>query len=248
MRRFLATVCYALVLYSNVANAAEEEPLVADLSEHFIDITAGFTGARILLFGAIEGEGRIVVIVRGPPNDMTVRRKEQVAGLWINRQEVHFATVPSFYHVLSGEPLNAWLSADMRRNYEIGTDFLDIRPIGAESPAEGAAFREALIRNLRRIERFGEHAGSVKIISGKLFRADLYLPANVPTGYYNVEVMLIQNGRVKSIRATPLHVNKAGIEEQVYLMAYEYPALYGIAAIVIAVLAGLLANAAFRKV
>jgi uncharacterized protein (TIGR02186 family) len=249
MKRFLAMIGCTLILGSAAAAATENDPLVVDLSEHFIKITAGFTGARVLLFGAIEGDGRVVIIVQGPPEDITVRRKEEAAGLiWINRHEVQFATVPSFYRVLSGEPLKNWLPAETRKRHEIGTDYLDIRPIGAKDAAEGEAFRQALLRNMRRTERFGEEERSVKIVDGKLFRADLYLPANVPTGYYDVQVLLIQDGKVRSVQETPLQVNKAGIEDQVYRMAYEYPALYGIAAIIIAVLAGLLANAAFRKV
>lgn len=248
MRPFLTATLCALILVSSSANAAKDA-LVADLSEHFIEITAGFTGARVLLFGAFEGDGDVVVIIRGPAEDITVRRKEKTAGLiWINRRNVEFATVPSFYRVLSSRPLEGWLSADFRKKYEIGPDFLDIHPIDAESAAEGKAFRQALMRNMRRTERFGEDENSVSIISGKLFRADLFLPANVPTGYYNVDVLLIEDGKARSIQSTPLQVRKTGLEDQVYTMAYEYPALYGIAAIIIAVLAGLIANAAFRKV
>ena len=33
------------------------EPLVADLSNHLIAITTGFTGAQVLLFGATDGPG-----------------------------------------------------------------------------------------------------------------------------------------------------------------------------------------------
>ena len=40
----------------------------------------------------------------------------------------------------------------------------------------------------------------------------------------------------------------AGLGAQVYELAYGYPALYGIAAIIIAILAGLAANAIFRNV
>lgn len=248
MGRVLATFCYALICASAAANAAKDDPLVADLSEHVVKITAGFTGARVLLFGAIEGDGKVVVIVQGPPEDIKVRRKERVAGIWVNRREVEFATVPSFYKVLSSEPLGPWLPEATRKRFEIGVQYIGTHPIGAETPAEGEAFRQALLRNMRRTARFGEDEGSVKLIGGKLFRADLHLPANVPTGYYNVEVLLIQDGKIRSIQATPLQVNKAGIEEQVYRLANEYPALYGIAAIIVAVLAGLFANAAFRKV
>jgi uncharacterized protein (TIGR02186 family) len=247
MTRLLAPLCLALVFVSADANAAKDEPLVADLSENFIRITTGFTGARVLLFGATQGEGKVVVIVRGPPKNISVRRKDEVAGVWINRREVRFGTVPSFYYILSSEPLGDWLPAKVRKRYEIGLEYLNVVPIGAKTAAEHKAFREALIRNMQRMNRFGEDDKSIKFVNDKLFRADLNLPANVPTGNYNVDVMLIENGKVRSIQITPLQVRKAGIEAQIYRMAYDYPALYGVAAIIIAVIAGLLANAAFRK-
>jgi hypothetical protein len=43
-------------------------------------------------------------------------------------------------------------------------------------------------------------------------------------------------------------VTKSGIGAEVFDMAYSYPASYGLLAIAIAVLAGLGANALFRKV
>ena len=53
---------------------------------------------------------------------------------------------------------------------------------------------------------------------------------------------------MKSIQSTPLLVTKSGIGAEVYDMAYSYPAVYGALAIVIAIAAGLGANAAFRKI
>lgn len=60
--------------------------------------------------------------------------------------------------------------------------------------------------------------------------------------------MLVKDGDVKSIQATPLLVTKSGLGADVFDLAYSYPALYGILAIVLATLAGLGANAIFRKV
>ena len=37
--------------------------LVADLSEHRIQIDLGFTGKQVLLYGAIEGDGDVAVVV-----------------------------------------------------------------------------------------------------------------------------------------------------------------------------------------
>jgi len=88
----------------------------------------------------------------------------------------------------------------------------------------------------------------VKMLSSRLFRTDVMFPTNVPTGTYTVEVLLVQDGAVISAQSTPLYVSKIGVLAEVFSFAHDYAAFYGIFAIVFAVLAGLGANAAFRKV
>jgi uncharacterized protein (TIGR02186 family) len=244
LRQFLLTLAIAIA----VTAEAKAEPLIADLSESVVKITTGFTGTKVLLFGAIDGDGKLVVIVEGPRHPLTVRRKHRIAGIWVNRAEVEFDDVPSFYQVLSSDPLEEWLPLRTRDLYQIGVEYLRFAPKSQVGPAEAAKFREALIRNMQRIGRYGVLEGNVTVMGGQLFRADLYLPANLPTGFYSIEVMLVQDGNVKSIQATPLLVTKSGLGAQVFDLAYSYPALYGILAIVVAVLAGLGANAIFRKV
>ncbi len=244
---FLAPLVLLLLALPG-AESARAEPLIADLSESVVRITTGFTGTKVLLFGAKEGDGRIVVIVEGPRHGLTVRRKDRIAGIWVNRAEVRFRDVPSFYQVLSSEPLEQWLPLRTRNTYQIGVEYLKMQPEDDVGPAEASKFRDALIRNMQRIGRYGVLEGKVSVLSGQLFRADLYLPANLPTGFYKIEVMLVKDGDVKSIQSTPLLVTKSGIGAEVYDMAYSYPAVYGALAIVIAIAAGLGANAAFRKI
>ena len=47
------------------------------------------------MFGAVEGEGDILVVVRGPRSEAVVRRKSQVFGIWLNTKSVTFDNVPS---------------------------------------------------------------------------------------------------------------------------------------------------------
>ena len=83
----------ALMLLSAPAHG---QALVADLTNHLIAITTGFTGASVVLFGATDGPGDVAVVVQGPDREMTVRRKRRIAGIWVNSREVMFANVPSF--------------------------------------------------------------------------------------------------------------------------------------------------------
>src|SRR5437764_3846541 len=76
----------ALLLFAALActgGPARADGVVADLSSHLIAITTGFTGASVVLFGATEGRGDIIAVVRGPEREMTVWRKGKVAGIWV---------------------------------------------------------------------------------------------------------------------------------------------------------------------
>ncbi len=237
----------ALTLLAWTTSAAKAEPVIVDLSKNFVAITAGFTGTEVLLFGTTNGYGEVVVVVEGPKEVLAVRRKEKVAGIWINGRQVDFVNAPAFYKILSTSSLDEWLPLSVREANQIGVEYLDLQPRDEIAPAEAAEYRAALIRNKQRIGHYGQVEARMKIVDGRLFRSNVYFPANVPVGKYQVRTYLVDKGKIVSKRTMPLTINKIGIEADVFRVAHEHSALYGIAAIVIAVLAGLGGNALFRK-
>ena len=58
--------------------AAQPESLVADISRYEVAITTGFAGTEMLLFGAVDGEGDVVVIVRGLSRPVVVHRNDMI--------------------------------------------------------------------------------------------------------------------------------------------------------------------------
>jgi len=234
------------------AAPAPAEELVADLSDHLVEITMGFEGAELLLFGAIEGKGDVVVLVHGPAEQLTVRRKEQVGPIWMNRGQMQFTDIPAFYRVMSSRPLGDWLPKALSERQQIGVEHIRLRLAGTAQAAvetpESKLFRAALIRRKQAVGHYGEEAGEVKLLSERLFRTDVSFPTNVPVGNYTVEVFLIHDGMVVSAQTTPLYIKKTGVLAEIFQFAHNYAAAYGVLAIIFAVLAGLGANAIFRKV
>ena len=229
------------------APPARAEPVVADLSKYVISIDSGFTGTDVLLYGAVEDEGDLVIVVRGPTEHVIVRRKERVAGIWMNRDTVEFDDVPAYYTVASNRPLEEIAQLNFRALHQIGLDALRLDAVG-DLPADVVApFREALIRNRVRDGLYSNDVGTMKILSNRLFSATLHFPANVPEGSYRAEVFLIRDGAVISAEQTPLFVNKSGFQWQINHYAHAQPELYGLAAILVALTAGWLAAAVFRK-
>lgn len=232
---------------SLVATAPARAQLVADLSEHLIAITTGFIGTDVLLFGAIDGPGDVVVVVRGPQRTEIVRRKARIAGIWVNERDMVFTGVPSFYAAVSAKPLDEVLSPVARVRHEIGFDYLNITPARAAVPEDVSEFRRALIRNKQREDLYLEEAGKVTFLGSRLFRTRIYFPSNVPTGTYTAEVFLVRDGSVVSAQSTPLVISKIGFGAELFDFAHRRPALYGILAVLIALAAGWLAGVAFRR-
>jgi len=226
---------------------AAAQALVADLSEHLIAITTGFTGTDVLLFGATEGEGDVVVVVRGPPMGIVVRRQARVAGIWINEASLRFEGVPSYYALASSRPIEEIVPAELAARQQIGLSHLKLVPAENVSEREEVEFREALIRNKQRLGLFARAVGRVEFLGRRLFRTNVYFPANVPTGSYMVEVLLIRDGDIAQAQTTPLVVSKIGIGADAYEFAHRHSAAYGGVAIFGALMAGWFAHLAFRR-
>jgi uncharacterized protein (TIGR02186 family) len=239
----LLTHIVLIVLLTTMGRTTLADALVADLSEHLVQINLSFTGKQVLLYGAIQGEGNVVVIVQGPRQPVTVRRKARIAGVWANDVSVTFDDAISFYQVMASAELDEWLPFTLRERHQIGVEYLNFSPREEISPAEKADFQTALIRNKQKLGHYGMLEGRVSVLGGRLFRTEIFFPANVPTGIYNLEAFLVRDGEMISAQKTPLYVSKSGIEAEIFNLAQNFPEIYGILAIFIAVAAGLAANA-----
>lgn len=83
-------------LLALLASPAAAADLITSLSNSLVAITTGFTGSNVLVFGATDGGGDVIVVVRGPESREVVRRKARTFGIWINEAEVVFDNVPGF--------------------------------------------------------------------------------------------------------------------------------------------------------
>lgn len=228
---------------------AQDVPLVADLSNHLVAITTGFTGTDVLLFGATDGPGDIAVVVRGPAVDTVVRRKERFGPIWINGTAIALESVPSYYRVASNRPLEDIAPDLLLSRFQIGLENIRLASTEEITNLElGAKFREALLRLKLEDELYDQGLGAVNLMSNRLFRTELHFPAHVPTGTYLVEVYLFRNGQIASAEILPLAISKIGVGAEIYDFAYNWAPLYGLLSVLLAAAAGWAASAAFRRV
>ncbi|MDG1020490.1 MAG: TIGR02186 family protein [Emcibacteraceae bacterium] len=242
--------------------SANSETLVTDLSQNEIEITSQFAGSELLLFGAIERYARdaiqsdeisvqgldydIIVVVRSEPTDLIIRKKENKAGIWVNNENITVRGVPGYYAIASTRPLDDFLSKDIQVEYGLGLNNLSFISEGESNDLQ--SYKEALFRNMMEKGLYLENSGNVEVKNEILFRANLTFPSNMPVGNYKADVYLVRDGEVIITHNTPLKVDKQGIERVIYNFAHEYPPLYGIMAILVALFAGLFSGFVARKV
>ena len=113
------------------------------------------------------------------------------------------------------------------------------------------SFRIALVQQKRKQGLYADRVGRVTFIGETLFRANLHLPSNVPTGTFLIDVYLVRDGRIVDAQNMPLVISKVGFGADLYKYANSRSIAprfgYGVAAVLVSLLTGWLAHLAFRK-
>ena len=245
----------ALLAPLALAQAAPQPRLVPDVSHRNVEIHYRFSGAELLLFGAIvyprgrlpEQRTDVAVVLKGPMEPIVVRERQKVAGIWMNVGRVRFRSAPSFYAVASSRPLREIIDERTAAIYELGLQNLQLSPGGGAQPAELRRFEAGLIDQRRRYSLFIENPRGVEISEGVLYRARIDIPARVPVGTYTAETFLIQDGRVIAGAVREIRIEKLGFEGFVARAAERWSIAYGIAAVTVSLLLGWGASALFRR-
>jgi uncharacterized protein (TIGR02186 family) len=253
MRAILA----ALLLLMPAAAYGVEPKLVPDVSQRKIQIQTGFTGAQLLMFGAIiyprgvapEEQVDVAVVLRGPTRAITLREKQKVAGIWVNAQSTDFQSAPAYYAIASSRPISKIVDSKTAAIYEMGLDKLQLSPSGEIVNAEQSRFVNGLVDLNRREGLYQQNAGTVEITDNVLYRAYIDIPSSVPVGKYTAETLLIRNGRViVADDKVEVIIQKTGFEQFVTIMAQQYSFIYGLIAVAISLFLGWFAGYVFRRI
>ncbi len=240
----------------------QSQRLVSKLSAIEISINSTFSGESLTLFGNVEApigaNGRsvsgpfdIIIVIQGPSTRRVVREKTPQLGVWLNSEEVIFADVPAYYHVLTTSPLNKITDEDTLRKEGIGLVY-QANPPQYENQSEeervrNKGFAGELVRLMREAEMFGLSERRVSFLSKTFYNANLTLPANVPNGTYLAKTYLFSNGQILDQKAERFVVRTTGAERFIGNAARDYPLAYGLASVLIALFTGWLGAVAFRR-
>jgi uncharacterized protein (TIGR02186 family) len=249
----------ATVSITGLAPPAAAERLITSLSEHRVMVTSSFTGSEVVLFGGIErdtgalplrGNYDIAVTVIGPRQTIVTFRKARVLGIWLNYESRVFENVPSYLAVLTNRPLQAITNTETLHRLQLGLDNIALpQHIDPAQPDDvpGETFRKAFLQLKDEHGLYRQESNGVTFLTPALFRASIALPAEVPTGTYEIDVKLFADGAMIARTPSALEIYKAGFEQFVTTSAQSHGVLYGLATALMAILTGWFASVVFRR-
>jgi len=245
-----------MLLFAAPFLMGQTEPiLVPEVSQSRIEVRQGFTGANLLLYGAVidpQGPGArreydIAVVLKGPAEPIKLREKERIAGIWMNASSNDFRSAPSFFAVASSKSIADIVDPRTAAIYELGTEFIQLSPTGQIEPEEQARYSSGLVEMRERLGLYKQDPQGVRISEGVLYQARIALPSNVTTGQYTAETFAIADGRVLASATAEIEVVKVGLEGTVVYASQRWALFYGLGAIALSLGMGWVAGQAFSK-
>jgi len=235
---FISIICLIETAYAQKA--------YFDLSQNEIGIDTGFKGQELILFGLAEPDHGIIVVVRGPEENLTVRNKKRILGFWFNTKSVIYSNIPKVYFISTYDKIEKLLNKNERYENEIG--FKNIKFIPKDQKdlfIDLTKWNDSIVKIQKRNNLYKRF--DLKFVDDKLFQTRLYFPSNVPTGKYIVTTYRVKNSEIISFNNKLIWVNKSGIGNKIFLFAQRNSILYGIGTIIIAIILGSSAALIFRK-
>lgn len=207
-----------------------------------IEMDAFYDGARVRIEGAAQSGAKALVVVRGASSKEEFNRKGRVGPIWVNRGKVEISSVPSLFLCFGPEPVAALLGREQIDRYQ-----LDEAALKSQMRIEPREMDHEVIRD--HYLKLKKQEGSLLIASGALkmgsslaagepYSVEFQWPKKAPPGRYEVRVYECRDGMVVDQSSLALDVVAVGFPARLGRLAREHGSLYGVVAVIIALLAG----------
>lgn len=264
-KRTLAACVLALLALPLLVSTAEGGPLQVDVRR--VRISLGFAGQQIFLFGqAVPGTERVALVLEAPPSSpVRLMEKGRVGPFWLGVRQYRVEDVPGLYRVHLGCPNGNVLHPCQDNdpldevNRELGSVGRIVGPEDIASRAKievlGGDVDEAARRRLldgfweleQRRGLYEVKRNSIRLNEEGRYCCACELPAGAPEGKYRATAFFLGRGRVLAVAEEGLFVGRSGVIAWLSRLARHHAALYGGMTVLIALAAGWLAGAVFRK-
>ena len=207
---------------------------------------AAFNGRQVQLTGTLPADAEAIIRVTGQAEHRKLKEKGRALGfLWMNRGAVEISGVPSVFLFYPPEGEGSSWSVP-----GVGLDAVRNQARIESEEGHIALLFDEFVKLKQKSGLYGIFPGLVAYgtPSGgeKTFQCTLTLPSALPTGTYRLEVIAVKDHSIVSRATREIEAKEVGIPAFISRLAFDHGTLYGVLAVIIAVLAGLLTGVLFK--
>lgn len=217
-----------------------------------IRIGSFFSGGTVTVRAVVPFGNQVALRLVGPREDLVLMKKGRVGGLWMNVEQIHFQNLPKVYLLWTSEKL-ASLEAGGGPN-TLPLDYASFLSgtLKRETREEEPLLLQELIKLKETDNLYRIIEGTVRIKpleTGVWDQVDavLELPSKIYPGTYALELIGFKGGQGRLLHSSPLVVKLVGFPALVSNLALQKGLLYGILAVIIATVSGLLIGIVFTS-
>ncbi len=237
-------ILFLLLLSTHNASA---RPMVADVNPRRIDIDQNFKGMDLLVYGARNDAGNIVVVVRGPKEKLMLRKKDKVFGVWTNVKNIELDDSYSYYAVAAMKPLDSVQNDNLLDQLEVGEDNIKFPSDELMRESKKTKLKNYVIQLMQEKNLYSKQNYAVRFWGETLFRTFINFPKNISSGIYNIDIYLFNDGALKGYQTMPIYVDKVGFEAFINGMAQNRPLAYGFISVFLALTIGFTVGSLFSR-
>ncbi len=243
MKSFIFII-FTLVCLPLIVNANNND-LAVSIASNRIDVTVGFNGSSIEVFGnRLDQSSDIAIVVEGPKKNVVIWQKARVLGTWVNRHYAKFNDFPVYYHYAISRNNEDDLFKNAMKDNAIGHDgiFHQADSDDLKKIKNLDTFKKALLQKNYNLGVFFKKPAKIKFISDNFFRVSFKVPPSAPTGEYKIRSFLIKNGDVIESTTNVLKVEQVGVNAFIVSSARDYSLIYALVSIFFALFSGWLVS------
>ncbi len=213
-----------------------------------LDIREYFRGAELTISADIPKEASATVEMKGASHDDHLLRKGRRGGLWMSVGEVTVHGAPSVYLVMSTPQAASQSDEGAGRAYNELQKHVEFQ--GA-LPKEGAGVLFQQLVKLKESEGlYGVFPKALKVVGSSgdhtTIEGQLRLPSNIAPGNYQITLSVLNSGKLLESQSVEMPIEMKGLPAFLSNLARKNAVLYGILAVVIALVTGLVMGIVFK--
>jgi len=245
---FISVVIAAMLSYGTSFAA-----LTIKANHDHITVDYNYHGSTVSVRGLSDPDVDIVVTLTSVENaHQSLKQKNKVGGIiWMNTETITFEDLPNVYILRSSKAPEEILTPEELTSNSIGYAALlqksEITPAKSEE-AKASLFKD--YKQYKEANKLYSTMNDVKLTEkdgAQEYYTLVQWPYQAPPGDYVVTVNAVKDGKVVEKAEAQVQVERIGIVKSLATMAQKQGGLYGVIAIVIALIAGFGVGLVFRK-